>query len=201
MFFRLLGNLIPIILGIIAIKKWKNSKLNFSDILERIGVKPFPSFQIISGFFIGALIFTIIFIVFKCFNLLTIIQFSWTRGDLIITILLFATMAIIEEIIFRGFFINGLKQYIKSTTMILIISASFFSFVHWFNDGSTVLSSVSAFIGGLMYAYAFVKTNKLWFPIGLHFSWNFFQSFIYGFPVSGFNFKGLFELNISGGEL
>lgn len=51
-----------------------------------------------------------------------------------------------------------------------------------------------------MYAFAFIKTEKLWLPIGLHFSWNFVQGFVYGFPVSGFVIEGLFEVNIYGQE-
>jgi membrane protease YdiL (CAAX protease family) len=198
---RLLSNIIPIIFGIIAIKKWKSLKLNKTEIITRLGFIPFSMFQLLTGLLIGALLFTLIFFVFKYFDLLTIIQFSWTSGELFKTILLFAALAIVEELIFRSFFINGLKLFFNSTTPILIVSALFFSLVHWFNDGSTVLSALSAFMGGLMYAYAFIKTDKLWLPIGLHFSWNFFQSFVYGFPVSGFIFEGLLEVNISGQKL
>ena len=200
MIIQLLGNIIPLIFGIIAIWKWKSSKLDNTQIRKRLGFTPFSTFQIISGIFISAFIFTIIFVVFYYFNLLTIVQFSWTRGNVLKAISMLAALAFAEELIFRSFFINGLRLWLKSTTIILIISAIFFSLVHWFNDGSTVLSAFSAFLGGLMYAYAFIKTDKLWLPLGLHFSWNFFQGFVYGFPVSGYVFDGLFEVNISGQE-
>ncbi len=52
-----------------------------------------------------------------------------------------------------------------------------------------------------MYGYAFIRTEKLWLPIGLHFSWNFFQGFVFGFPVSGYVIVGFFETTISGSEL
>ena len=198
---RLLGNIIPVIIGIIAIWNWISSKLTGAEILKRLGLIPFSTFQISSGIFISLFIFTVVFGVFYYFNLLTIIQFSWTRGNVFSVILMLAALAIVEELIFRSFFINGLRLWVKSTAFILIISASFFSIVHWFNAGSTILSALSAFIGGLMYAYAFIATGNLWLPIGLHFSWNFFQGFVYGFPVSGFVFEGLFEVNISGREL
>ena len=201
MIIQLLGNVIPLIFGIIAIWKWKSSKLDYTEIRKRLGFTPFSTFQILVGIFISAFIFTIIFVVFHYFNLLTTVQFSWTRGNVFKVILTLAALAFVEEIIFRSFFINGLRLRLKSTTLILIISAIFFSLVHWFNDGSTVLSALSAFIGGLMYAYAFIKTDKLWLPLGLHFSWNFFQGFVYGFPVSGYVFEGIFEVNISGPEL
>lgn len=201
MIIRLIGNLIPLIFGIIAIRKWKVSSFNRLEIFKKLGFKPLLLSQIVSGLVLGAIVFTVIFIIFKQLDYLTIIQFSWTRGSIFATLLLFATSAIVEEIIFRSFFINGLKFYIKSTVIIIIISAVFFSIVHWFNDGSTVLSAVSAFLGGIMYAYAFIKSGNIWYPFGLHFSWNFFQSFVYGFPVSGFDFKGLFEINVFGKEL
>jgi len=201
MIIQLLGNIIPVFFGIIAIWKWKSSKLDKAEKLKRLGVTPFSTFQLLSGIFISAFIFTIIFVIFIYFNLLTIIQFSWPQANIFLIILMFAALAIVEEIIFRSFFINGLRLYIKSTSLILVISAIFFSLVHWYNDGSTVLSAISAFIGGFIYAYAFVKTDKLWLPIGLHFSWNFFQSYVYGFPVSGYVFEGIFKVNISGQEL
>ena len=200
MIIRLLGNIIPITCGIIAIRKWKSSQVNNTEIRKRLGITSFSTFQMLSGIFISAFIFTVIFIVYKYFNLLTVVQFSWARGNIFKIISMLAVLAILEELIFRSFFINGLRLWLKSTTIILIISSAFFSLVHLFNEGSTVLSVLSAFMGGLMYAYAYVKTNKLWLPIGLHFSWNFFQVFIYGFPASGFVFEGLFEVNISGPE-
>ena len=200
---KILGNLIPAIFGIYAIKQWKSAKLDKSQIGERLGFRPFSLFQLMTGLVLGALVFSIIFLTSLKFDLLEINQFSWTSGNLLTTVLMFSAGAIGEELIFRSFFINGLKQFTKSIFLILTISAFFFSMVHWFNDGSTLLSSLSSFLGGLMYGYAFIKTEKLWLPVGLHFSWNFFQSFVYGFPVSGYIKDGLFQtiMNNEGNEL
>jgi len=197
---RILENLIPAIFGIIAIRKWRSAKLSKNEIGQKLGYIPFLRFQLLFGLLIGAVIFSLIFVAFLYFNLLTIIQFSWTNGNVFKIILMLAAAAIVEEIIFRGFFINGLRLYLKSPTLIILLTALFFGFVHMDNEGSTLLSTVSAFIGGIMYAFAFIKTEKLWLPIGLHFSWNFFQGFVYGFPVSGFVIEGLFKVDISGQE-
>ncbi|MDN3593261.1 hypothetical protein QWY91_00015 [Zunongwangia endophytica] len=40
-----------------------------------------------------------------------------------------------------------------------------------------------------------MHTKNLWFPIALHFSWNFFQT-ILGFNVSGQNTYSVFKLSI-----
>ena len=197
----IIGNLIPVLFGIYAIRQWRLKKYSGNQIIRELGFRPFSRIQLIYGLSIGAIVFTIIFLVFIKSNFLVINNFSWTSSNLLITLLIFAILAIGEELVFRSFFINGLKQFTKSIVLILIISSLFFSIVHWFNDGSTILSSVSSFIGGLMYGYAFIRTEKLWLPIGLHFSWNFFQGFVFGFPVSGYVIVGFFETTISGSEL
>ena len=41
------------------------------------------------------------------------------------------------------------------------------------------------FLAGLLFGSPCIYTKSLWFPIALHFSWNFFQGTIFGFNVSG----------------
>jgi hypothetical protein len=48
-----------------------------------------------------------------------------------------------------------------------------------------ILSLIQLFIGGLLLGIPYIITRNLWFSIGLHFSWNFFQGTIFGFNVSG----------------
>lgn len=197
---KLLGNFLPAAFGIYALRNWKKANWSRTQIKEKMGFSPFSAYQLFIGIALGAAAFSSIFYIYKSIGLLSINDFSWTNGNLITTVLMFTAGAIGEELIFRSFFFNGLKEFTKSIPFILIISSLFFSLVHWFNEGSTVLSSFSAFMGGIMYGYAFIRTEKLWLPIGLHFSWNFFQSFVFGFPVSGFVKEGLFNTAVSGSE-
>lgn len=192
---KILGNLIPVLFGLYAIRKWKTNQFTRPQIAQKIGFRPFSFYQLIIGLFLGAFVFTAVFLIAIKFGLIEIIDFSWTSKHLITTVLMFSAGAIGEELIFRSFFINGLKEFTKSKIVLLTIPAIFFSLVHIMNSGSTLLSSLSAFIGGLMYGYAFLRTEKLWLPVGLHFSWNFFQGFIYGFPVSGYVKQRLFDIN------
>lgn len=120
---KILGNLMPVIFGIIAIRRWKIAKLSKNEIVQKLGFIPFSKFQLIIGLLIGGIIFSLVFVTFIYFNLLTLSQFSWTNGNLIKTILILGTVAIIEEIIFRSFFISGLKLYLKSKTLIILITA------------------------------------------------------------------------------
>ena len=42
---------------------------------------------------------------------------------------------------------------------------------------------------------SYVFTKNLWFPVALHFSWNFFQS-MFGFRVSGLDSYSIIEFSI-----
>ena len=68
-----------------------------------------------------------------------------------------------------------------------------------------MLSFLSLFFAGMALGISYIYTKNLWFPIGLHLSWNFFQS-LFGFNVSGQNFYSLFQTHktnetlLNGGE-
>jgi uncharacterized protein len=53
------------------------------------------------------------------------------------------------------------------------------------NANFTLLSMIDLFIAGFLSGLAYIYSKNLWFPIALHFSWNFFQGTIFGFNVSG----------------
>ncbi len=40
-------------------------------------------------------------------------------------------------------------------------------------------------LAGLWLAVAYTRTRTLWFPLGIHFAWNYTQGALLGFPVSG----------------
>lgn len=193
--------LIPLLFGIIAIVKIKRAKLSWSELWQNMGFFPYSFPLLLTGIIIGATVFCLVFVVYYLTDLLSINGFSWTDANWFGSIFVFTIGAVLEEILFRSFFLSGMKQYLKSTTLMLVITAVFFSAAHMNNDGATILSSISAFVGGLMYGYAFIKTGKIWLPIGLHFAWNFFQGFVFGFNVSGYNIDGLIDTTISGNEI
>jgi membrane protease YdiL (CAAX protease family) len=93
-----------------------------------------------------------------------------------------------EEIIVRG----GIFRVIEEgfgTLAALIFSASLFGALHTVNNGATLVSTVSiALEAGVLLGLAYTATRSLWFPIGIHFGWNFTEGGIFGraeFPAVG----------------
>ena len=66
------------------------------------------------------------------------------------------------------------------------ISALIFGFAHIINRSASIWSSVAIAIeAGVLLGAAYKYTNSLWFPIGIHWAWNFTQGNVFGFAVSG----------------
>jgi membrane protease YdiL (CAAX protease family) len=93
-------------------------------------------------------------------------------------------VAVAEELLFRGYvlrrFMKVYNQYIA-----LAVSSVLFMLLHGFNAHLDILPFVNLFLAGVLLGSYYIYTQNLWFPIGLHFTWNFFQGSVFGFPVSG----------------
>jgi hypothetical protein len=111
------------------------------------------------------------------------------------------TSAIFEEIIFRGILFRITEEKLGSYWA-LVISALIFGGMHLANPHSSILAALGLAIqAGLLLAAAYIFTRNLWFPIAIHFAWNFTQSGIYGVSTSGSNMgKSLLTTKIQGAE-
>lgn len=95
------------------------------------------------------------------------------------------TSAIFEEILFRGIIFRITEEKLGSY-IALIISALIFGALHLANPNSSLSAGIGLAIqAGLLLAAAYIYSRNLWFPIAIHFSWNFTQSAIFGANVSG----------------
>lgn len=95
------------------------------------------------------------------------------------------TSAIFEEILFRGVIFRITEEKLGSY-FALLISAIIFGAMHLLNPNSSLLAGAGIAIeAGLLLGIAYMYTRNLWFPIAIHFAWNFTQSAIFGANVSG----------------
>jgi uncharacterized protein len=106
----------------------------------------------------------------------------------------FGFAAALEELLFRGYMFQTLAQGITLFPAMILFSA-LFAVAHASNPSASLLSSVNVFLAGVWLSFAYIKTRSLWLPIGLHWSWNFSQTTVFGFPTSGISFADRRLLN------
>lgn len=117
-------------------------------------------------------------------------------------LLVFLTVAVGEEMIFRGIIFRQIDERWNTRTA-LIVSALLFGFIHLPNNGATWWSSLAIAIeAGLMLGAAYKWSGSLWLPIGIHWAWNFTQGNVFGASVSG-NVAGgsLLEIQVNGPDI
>jgi CAAX protease family protein len=90
------------------------------------------------------------------------------------------TAGFVAEIIIIGIVYRLLEKQI-GTKNALIVFVILFAFLHINAKGATVLSvGTTALQAGLLIPATFVFTRSLWFPIFLHFAWDFAEPGIFG---------------------
>lgn len=151
--------------------------------------------DIISGIIIGFIAMAGIFFVESGFSLININDINIARLSIGGTVEILI-MSIFEEFIFRGLMLNGLNGLIKNKYIAVLVSAVIFGMAHAGNPHATIISIISNSLGGVMYSIAYLESKSLYFAIALHFSWNFFQGPVFGFPISGFNFPSIISQSI-----
>ena len=101
-----------------------------------------------------------------------------------VTLLIFIVGAIAEETLFRGYLLQTMarsKLFVIGTLLTSVLFAS----VHNTNPGANLFSWLNTFLAGIWFCVAYWKTRDLWFPFGIHLTWNWFQGSIFGINVSG----------------
>lgn len=100
----------------------------------------------------------------------------------------FTWVAVLEELLFRGFVFQRLVDGIGAPTA-LLLAASLFTIAHWGNpgmEGSTLAwATIDNGLGAILLGLAWLRTGSLALPIGIHFGWNWTQGSLLGFDVSG----------------
>lgn len=150
--------------------------------------------DIFIGILLGFLIMAIGYKILSLTNELSFKRFNFNLMDCFWTVLLFACVAITEETLVRGYILRNFMQSMNKY-LALILSAILFAALHGFNPNMSYFSFLSLFLAGILLGITYIYTQNLWFPIALHFSWNFFQS-LFGFNVSGQDMYSLIEFSI-----
>ncbi len=187
MFFDLIGTLVVLGLFMSRVDEERFVNLGF-QIKNRLN-------DLLFGFALGFGLILIGFFVILILGEIKLTKLSFDFKEFSLSILTFIVIAIVEEVLLRGYvlrnFMISFNKYIA-----LILSSVIFSLLHFFNPNINAFALLELFIAGILLGISYLYTKNLWFPIGLHFSWNLVQSFL-GFNVSGNDMYSIVELKLN----
>lgn len=136
------------------------------------------------GILIGVILQSMTILVIYATGAFTIVAVN-PVSFIIIPLTVAFTAAILEEILIRGILFRVLEEKLGSY-IALALSAIIFGALHLSNPGATLVSALCVSIeAGILLGAAFMYSRNLWFPIAIHFAWNFMQSGIFGAITSG----------------
>lgn len=112
--------------------------------------------------------------------------------------LVFIVAAAAEEAIFRGYPLQTMTRA-RLALVGLVVTSLVFAYFHRLNPHNTPglppftylgihfinLPFINTTLAGVWLAVAYLRTRSLWFPLGLHWSWNWTMGALLGLPVSG----------------
>lgn len=115
------------------------------------------------------------------------------------SLLLLLAAAIQEELVLRGMVFRLLERSLGSW-LALILSSLAFGAIHLSNPGATLVSALAiALTAGVIMGAIYLLTRNLWWAIGVHLGWNFFEGPFFGVQVSGHSgYGGYFSASLTG---
>jgi CAAX protease family protein len=103
----------------------------------------------------------------------------------IMSLVVFVIAGAAEESLFRGYPLQTFTRAKLAWVGVLLTSLPFAA-VHLANPNvSRGFTFVNTAVAGVWLAAAYLRTRSLWFPLGLHWAWNWTQASLLGLPVSG----------------
>ena len=165
---------------IALVQRWRN-KIRLAFGVRGGGVVR----EVLLGFGICALAWTGIFLFEWALGAIHIEEVRADVGALAKTLGIMSAYGAYEEVMFRVLILCGMIALFRRPWLAVGLSSVMFGLVHLNNPDATALGLASNTLGGVMYGVAFVRTGRVWMPVGLHTAWNWMQGPVFGFNVSG----------------
>jgi len=104
---------------------------------------------------------------------------------LVFSAVLFILAALAEEALFRGYPLQTMTRAGLIWLGVLVTSFSFAA-IHMGNPNlKEGIPYLNLLLAGVWLAVAYLRTRSLWFPLGVHWAWNWALGSLFGLPVSG----------------
>ncbi len=163
--------------------------------------------DILAGIVITFVLLGLIFVFLQTLGWLQFKSFAWNINSWQVILsqtlpylMVFVLVGFNEELLYRGYYLQTLTSG-RNLFWGLILSSTIFGIEHLSNPNATWVGAVGDGLLGLFFAYGYIRTKQLWLSIGLHIGWNFFDSTVFGFPVSGWSIYSFIHINLSGPEI
>jgi len=143
--------------------------------------------QLIGGSILGCVTVSIAVLMVAVFGGYSLQVSDVSPGKILIVLWILFTSAAAEEVAFRGYPFQTLVRATGKWGAVLLMSA-LFGALHLNNPHASFLGMLNTVLIGILLSLAYLRSNSLWLPIGLHFGWNLSLGVIYGLPVSGVTF-------------
>ena len=156
--------------------------------------------DLVAGCLCGIALISAIFLTVLTLGGLSVVAFHPPSLSLLILTVAMMLVATNEELYIRGYLLNNLMASANKYLVLLISSVAFAAF-HISNPNVSQIGLVNIILAGLLLGIYYIHKRNLWFPIGLHFTWNLFQGGVYGSPISGVKVNSLIEADFTGNAL
>jgi membrane protease YdiL (CAAX protease family) len=108
-----------------------------------------------------------------------------TLRTLIATAVLFVFAGLGEEALFRGYPLQTLTRA-HLVWLAILVTSLLFGAAHLGNPNVVAgITFTNTVLAGVWLTVAYLRTRSLWFPLGVHWSWNWALGSVFGLPVSG----------------
>ena len=146
--------------------------------------------EIFLGFAFGMILLGIMFGITYLFGGFAVSKVNWPV-NILPGLALYLVAGFTEEWIFRGYVFKTLEKSL-GTIVAILFSSLLFGFAHVVNMPESApvgyiiyACTLLSFEAGLPLAGAYLLRRSLWFPVGIHWAWNFMEGTVFGVSVSG----------------
>lgn len=153
-----------------------------------------------AGILIAAIAIGTIFTIEWSLDWITIIGYGWSASfgtpfswALLSSLGAMLLVGFYEEWFSRGYQLLNLAEGFRyprfglrgAVAVATLVSSLLFGLLHFYNPNASAISTFNIMLAGVVLAFPYILTGSLGLSVGLHFSWNFMQASVFGFPVSG----------------
>ena len=161
-------------------------------------------FDLVAGMLITFFMIGFMFIVMLTLGWLKFDSFAWETdsgqvmaSQILPFFIIFVLIGFNEELLWRGYWLQTLASG-RNLFWGVILSSVIFGYLHAGNPNASWVTVIGDMLFGVFVALGYVRTKQLWLSVGLHIGYNFFDSNVFGFPVTGWQLYSLIHIRVLG---